>query len=391
MKRTLLFIAVFTVAFLQCYSQSDLRPGWVILNNNDTLYGSINYRGIKKNFQECEFVENNSSEKSVFNPGDIKAYRFTGDKYYISGYLKKVDTEKRFLEFLFDGIVDIYYIADDMGDHYYMSKANTGLVELKKSTVISTIDNKKYSNEIREYIGILKLFFSDSPESMRKAESTLLNSNSLVRISEDYHNEVCSDQQCVIFSKKKITPVIKVGARAGISISQMEFSSNGMIHYYKMQTTGLNPELGIFVNLKEPSISERMSLQLEAAFGSMKYISGAKQLEITELKIPVLVKYTFPSKKVKASLLGGFMYGRIFDYKEFSQVYGNIENVTGKNQFGLTGGTEISYNFDSGMSLYCQMRYEYLTGRNSYIAFNDLIINVLTHTQTLGFAAGIAF
>jgi hypothetical protein len=103
-------------------AQSDFRPGYIVNNNGDTLTGLIDYKGNQANARKCIFKLSNDASEEKFTPDDIKAYRFIDSKYYVS---KKVMTEdstetQLFLEYLIDGIVDIYYYLSPSGDNYYV-------------------------------------------------------------------------------------------------------------------------------------------------------------------------------------------------------------------------------------------------------------------------------
>ena len=162
------FLMIFL--FLQCYSQADFRKGFVILNNNDTISGLIRNGSKKENSLKCVFIQNTESDKTIYYPDNIKTYRFTDGKYYVSRKIKSSDTEKIFLEFLFDGISDLYYYSDNLGDHYLIEKYGTDLKELKNeikivtaikeqagvSSAYSSATPVKYEKESKEYIGVLK-------------------------------------------------------------------------------------------------------------------------------------------------------------------------------------------------------------------------------------------
>ena len=138
-------------------------------------------------------------------------YRFIDGKYYISQNLDSINN-KVFVEFVFDGIVDLYYYFDNSGDHYYIQKNNNRLKELKND--VRKITSKappsagiaqyhaenspvQYEKESKEYIGILKIYFQDNPETMKKTDYVSFNLNSLIDTSEAYHNAVCPGEECI--------------------------------------------------------------------------------------------------------------------------------------------------------------------------------------------------
>lgn len=122
MKHFLILIALILYAGKVC-PQSDFRQGYIINHNNDTIFGYIDYRGIIENSKKCIFKPDLLSEEQVFFPMDISAYKFLNSKFYISKLLKKGDTEEMFfLEYLINGVVDIFFLRDVKGDRYFVEK-----------------------------------------------------------------------------------------------------------------------------------------------------------------------------------------------------------------------------------------------------------------------------
>ena len=109
--RMKLFVLVFLhFFFIKSYSQSDFRNAYVITNENDTIKGFIDYKGNNSNARKCLFRKKEDGEILEFSPEQIKSYRFLNGKYYVSKSIQNKDKiESKFLEYLIDGIVDIYY------------------------------------------------------------------------------------------------------------------------------------------------------------------------------------------------------------------------------------------------------------------------------------------
>ncbi|KPK79477.1 MAG: hypothetical protein AMS27_17980 [Bacteroides sp. SM23_62_1] len=144
--------------------QADFRPGYIITLENDTIHGLIDFRGDMINAQICSFKKHKKAEKTNYKPFEIKAYRFTGDKYYISRYVKQTEeTVPVFIEYLVDGIADLYYYRDTKNiDHYFIEKEDSTLVELTNERKMIVVDNGHYKGyydiQTRRHIGILKYF-----------------------------------------------------------------------------------------------------------------------------------------------------------------------------------------------------------------------------------------
>ena len=133
-KNILLFqCTLFAFIFLigKINAQSDFRSGYYISNKNDTVYGLLDFRGEIRNAKVCVFKESEESESKTFLPGEIAAYRFDNSKYYVSRTVK-IENENRtvFLEYLVNGITDLFFYRDIDGDIYFIEDKDGTLHEL---------------------------------------------------------------------------------------------------------------------------------------------------------------------------------------------------------------------------------------------------------------------
>lgn len=405
MKKIITISFFIASLFIDCYSQPGLMKDYVITNNNDTIFGLIKSGGKKENFLKCVFIKDNESEKVIYNPNDIKAYRFADSKYYVSRKIKSSDTVKIFLEIMFDGIVDLYYYYDDQGDHYFISKQDSDLAELKNeirkvyivtelpgiARVYSENTPTLYEKESKEYIGLLKTFLIDSPTSMKKAESILLSHNPLIKIAEDYHNEVCTDENCIIYAKKKVKIEFSFGPIIGVSFSEISFYKNSPILLFDELPSSTGMTYGAFINLQDPFVSEKLSIQLELGINQAEYSSDISTLKLSTLKVPVLVKYTIPFKRVQPSATLGLMINKIVRFDSYSVNYSKFEFRSGTAQYGFTGGIETELKFNSRSGLFLQLRYEYCVGQHFVGEWDDRVGNFGINLNNINLVTGIKF
>ena len=106
------FISLLAISSIS-YGQRDYKPGYIITNKNDTVHGFINLKSNYQNSRQCEFKRNIDQEPDTYLPFDIKGYRVENSKFYVSKEVPLNDTtEKVFLEYLVEGIVNLYYLKD---------------------------------------------------------------------------------------------------------------------------------------------------------------------------------------------------------------------------------------------------------------------------------------
>ena len=206
MKHLLGISTVLLLTAINAFSQAVFKDGYIIKNNNDTVFGLIEYKGNHTNSANCTFKKNIELASQKYTPSDIKAYRFDHSKYYVSKVVTLGDKEELlFLEYLINGRVDVYYYFDGQTEHYFIDGGDNQLVELKEgSPEIITTHGKRLILQSKQYMGILKYVFRESPAISKQAETVQLNRKSLIDIAHAYHNEVCANVECIVYEKERI-------------------------------------------------------------------------------------------------------------------------------------------------------------------------------------------
>jgi hypothetical protein len=124
MKRIICFIAGLLLIG-QLSAQHDYRMGYIITNEQDTVYGLIDYRSDIRNAFTCSFKKNETDIVTDYTPSDIAAYRYIDNKYYISRNIGSENVPKQvFLEYLVNGVAKLYYYRDNINKKYYYIEKN---------------------------------------------------------------------------------------------------------------------------------------------------------------------------------------------------------------------------------------------------------------------------
>lgn len=383
MKHIITIATIFLLNTIQLIAQTDFRSGYIINNNNDTIYGLLDYKSNKANAQKCIYKKNINSKNQIFTPEEIKAYRFTNSKYYISKSVNtKNETKLLFLEYLINGIVDVFYYRDN-GEHYLVNDSSGNLYELKNEKSEITVNNIQYFKEKKEYIGILKSTFKESPSINNRVENIDLTHKSLINITRDYHNEVCPNEVCIIYEKKlpiaKSTFGVLIGLN-GISISETgEFSER----YYYLENSQFGfeifPSIGLYYKVNIPSINERLYFQYESTYSRVElkttnsytdpvydgtYIN---QIEFTlnSFSNVAAIKYEFPKGKIRPTFqFGGFVnYLFTTDYKR------NLELVFPWTEAVYTEQADKSpfKKFDFGLNIAIGLKSFYMNNKELFL------------------------
>jgi outer membrane protein W len=351
-------------------AQTDSKPGYVITNKNYTLHGLVDYRGDAKNSQICVYKENETSDSKEYLPGQIKAYRFLESKYYVSKNIPENGTKKNmFLEFLVNGIADLYYYRDiNNNPHFFIEKRDGQLFELKNTQeMIKNNDSpyywerREYLLEKKEYIGLLKYAFADCPQLFESINNATLDTKSLINITKKYHNHVCNGEKCIIYEKK--LPAIKLtfAPFASMNVSYLNIvGGHEQYENIKFQNSTY-PAIGVLVNTTMPRENEKLSLQVSADigknyfYGTGTYVQDNSFNEVhlhsTILKAKGGFKYTYPTGKFRPTIMAGANFTTLFDVKgrRVEEVNRNGMISTFEYATDVLGSNNIGFNLDLGV------------------------------------------
>lgn len=328
MKLKVILFSCFILSFGILKAQNDFRPGYIIEHSGDTLFGQIDYRGDLHMSNACKFK---SSDKTVqeYSPKEIRAYRFDEGKFYVS---REVDNKMVFLEYLIKGTVNVYYLRDNSGDHYFFDKKGQPMVEIPYEEGIKYVDERKVYYESKNHIGLLKYYMQDAPgvqsqiQSIRKPEH-----KNLIKLAENYHKAVCEDEECIVYEKN--APMFKI-------IPEIV---GGVINY-----TGVEDlvdknytHVGLIAHIWMPRLNEKIYfrtgvLRSELVFDVFYYDDIIENY----YKIPFQLEYIFPKGIIRPRMAYGMNY---YVRKYFTVSFNLGANVKITDTFFLSATTDIEY------------------------------------------------
>ena len=297
MKRILIFAFLLPISCL--YAQPDYRPGYVINNSNDTLYGKIAYRKDKKMSQICKFK---TQERKVvkYTPYDIAAFRFSDSKYFVS---REVSDKKVFLEYLVKGQVNIYYFRDGRNTNlYYIDKDGMPLTALPYKEGYDIIDGKQSFYSTNTHKKILYSYMLDAPEVQKPINlMTKPEHRDLIKLAEDYHRAVCTDDSpCMVFAKKQ--PLIKLDMDVVGGMTYFFKDWDGMVFKDISAFTG-----GVLLNFWMPRRNEKIYLRTGLLFAKLDaslFESDNNDLKMT-YKFPFMLEYIYPKSVINPKIAYG--------------------------------------------------------------------------------------
>lgn len=320
LKFSLLIFVLFT-ALLKGMAQTDFREGYYITLENDTVFGLVDYRGEVKNSQVCIFKQEELSAPVKFEPTEIQGYRFIDGKFYISNQINTANEEKTvFLEFLVNGITNLYFYRDINNYMYFIEDKNGKLLLLSNEVITSNIEGKgEVQRNSNKYIGVLRATFADCKEIQPQINNVGLGHKSLIEITKSYHNYVCDTEECIVYEKKvpsakvRFAPVLKTG------VANFHFDNSIFSNF------AFNTEVyfgaGFLMSTVFPGINEKLSFEagldfnvynFHGSFEELNTYTSIKEfydvyLDLLSLQPTISVKYTFPTGKFRPTVaVGGF-------------------------------------------------------------------------------------
>lgn len=396
MKKILPLLLFLSTCSFSLFSQQNFQPGYIILQNGDSLSSEIDNEYWRKN--PIDVNTRLKNELRTYQLDEVKAFK-VGDYYFKSTEVnievspiefEKLGIEKEplfesrkvFLQVLYDGKKQLYYCKSDSDREYFYIKQD-GRIELlifKKFLIVK--DDRKFVAANRLFVEQLRNYLNDctAVESQidDMKEMNLSNMNKLFR---SYYAK-CAKKSYIYNSKMKNTE-IKFGIVSGVSISNIQFKGDLLERITNSEfTTSTNPTVGLFLDLKFRGNREKWSIYNELLYNSLSsnasfrdeindmfYFDYDFTVKANYLTLNNLLRYNIVAKdKLKWFLEAGISNGYAVSL-EVSEVetefFRGEETIEFTNPFLSTRNYEQGFIFGTGMSISkisLNFRYEKAAG-----------------------------
>lgn len=226
---------------------------------------------------------------------------------------------------------------------------------------------------------------SDSPEISPRIPRTTYNEKSLTDLVEMYNRSMKST--VVIYKQNKPWVHARFGITGGLISSKIVLEANNSLfdHLGPFERSN-SPLVGVSFEILAPRFNEKMSVHTDFLFSKSNYDSFNEKdmfgkntknyvtIDMTHLKIPVGLRYTFKGKKlssfVNVGLSETFTLSSQSDwiqevrYITLFDTYQNEALVLSKSQPGFWGGAGISKSVGKKMNIFVEFRFEKTDGIN---------------------------
>ena len=339
--RILLLSLLLVLSYGILHAQSNFKPGYIITNEKDTIAGLIDYRTDQMNAQTCTFKKTKTSPVETYFPGQIAGFRFTEDgKYYVSGKIAS-NTAIVFLEYIVQGIMNLYFYADKItGLDYYIFEKQDGMRHYitKRPDEVSEVDGRLMLKQDMQYKAVVPIIFEKVPELKEKAGKVNFSHESMINITKDYHNLICTTgEPCIEFETRPDKRYLKVKFSVYGGASFPSFSGNC-------------PIIGGQVNFSMPRALKSLSMLLDISLMGYPF-SESNPAKPSLYSLMIGARYTYHKGLVRPFLEGGMAF-LFLNYK--TKIY-YTEGFT----FGFYGSLGLNFKIGQDSFIFLSAGYNY--------------------------------
>jgi hypothetical protein len=373
------FLLFFFTLLLSSTIFAQFKEGYIIKNNNDTVYGQIDFEGSIKNSDHCKFKSLKDKSINTYFPGDIKAFRFIGSKYFTTSEISVDNTpHKVFLEWLIKGKASVVtYSPSNAKPRFFVLLANDSLSELQNTYETKEIKGFHDDTYKKEYIGTLRYYFKDCPAIFPAIERSTLNRNSLISITKAYNEKTGTNKEFIIFEKNVKKRRWEIGPSFSSLSSQLRFNKMIPEKAYLTTSTGYGMSLKIsgFTSVSNFTKVSKWSFSSEVMYYNLLYkyditglpynISDDKLCKVQYLRIPLQLNYKFSNNKftpfVSIGLTIDFRVGyTMYDANLVSYVTTHPMYQLGMkfNQIGINSGLGFEYSISPKITINTKVEIE---------------------------------
>ena len=257
--KTFIIVLLSLMCCLCVYAQDNYKQAYYITNDRDTVHGLINFSSDYNNSIMCNFKkEISDTEIQTFTPEQIWGYRFENeDFFYISHEIGGI---KYFLQYLVNGVMNLYYQADKNDNPYFYFEENGKIVSITKKEDEVSAD---YIKKDLSYKKNLAPLFNAYPSIVKQINKNNFNQKTMIDVTKEYHDLTCNTgESCIVYvnqypDKKYIESKFFVSSFYGALIYNHDY-----IHYKRYEIL-TRPGVGFGWNFYYPRIPQNTSTVLE--------------------------------------------------------------------------------------------------------------------------------
>lgn len=352
-------ISNFCLPFLLCFflvtqlhSQSkEYVQGYMITEENDTINGFVKDDKRTVLAYQFSFKKTLNGRAKTITPTEAKGFYFTPSFYFESIPINSAQDklEKQFIRKLVDGYTDLYQVVKGTQYEYVLIKEDGEKLQIAQNDVV---EDNTYRTD-KKYFGELKYFLRDCEEVVVNTKSIKYSEKSIVNLVQKYN--YCKDPTVVNQSLDQGRKLrLKVGLTLGFRRYNMDISDLQPPNRL-YEGSGASLRFGGLISL---SYFRKLSLQTGVVYnryateGQYAYSLGFGKLshEVTNIDVPILLKYNFSTKKAAPYFIGGIHLGKLLKGTS-TEVRTEADTIILDEAYDLTLNNIVTYAAGFGVTL----------------------------------------
>ncbi len=284
-SKTGLFLFVYFLMQMT-FAQKNFVEGYVVKKEGDTTYGFIDQRDWVVNPEEIKFKKSLQGAVKTYQPHDIQAFKADKD-IYVSAMVEiensglaadkvswdpkfKTETDWYFLQALYQGDKELYYLRNNINDRHFYIKENGEYILLLYKQYMKEDGNKKMLMTNNKFVAQLSYYLRDCINTNAIVDGISYELKSLKRVFKNYYRCVDKTPKYTSVEQKLKTNFRIIG---GMTISSLKFSSDAGTEYNYLTEKDYGSSdrmaIGFGLNFVVPKTNKRWVVVNEVLFTSL--------------------------------------------------------------------------------------------------------------------------
>lgn len=364
----LILLAMLFIAPLSMSGQ-DLRPGYIVTLNGDTVKGQVRYASSAKSRNGCLFRASADGSKKKYLPGEISGFGISGDRAFESVTIPGEPDRKSFARVLASGDIDLLRA----GKQYLLRKDFIEILPPETQRRVAVTNGEAIRTE-RPYVGTLNIAMADCGKPVTDLR---YSEKELTQAVDDYNT--CRNSKYQSIQRR---PIAQVGFNAFVS-----YVYSDMFLKYDNAAMGTTTfvAIGAGTDISSPRINDKLFLALDVSYadafyqglidgpGAGYYLREDVFMSFTTLRLAAAFRYNFRQASRTPYAKIGFSRYAVLDEEIYSRAEEELSGgviitreksggYSVKNPKGIYLGLGYQFTVFRQLLVFAEGRYENMEG-----------------------------
>lgn len=403
MKQFYLVILVMAIS-LSAFAQTNFQPGYILTLDSSRTDGLIDYRGTNsKAALQVTFKVSETAPEAIYQPTELAGYGLVEGKQFESITVKAADNTSYtyFMEVLAKGAATLYFMKyDDIKERFFVTAADGRVHELiQERRRVDNGNGKVYNATLKHYVGVLTSVLDACAEVKPLINRARLEQSDLIKVVNKYNVCIAPEQVQVARTEDEMKTKVEKMLIVGSTYTNSTFTVKSPVDKYAMEgniSPSVDLTAGIALNITASKLSQKLSLYMGLMYQQYKvegeyrknfaggsYYNYDFFFEASHIKMPMLIRYTWPKGKIRPFINAGAQAGILLHadshvnrYGKFGSRETNYEHdmVIGyrETEVGFIGGLGIKTEAFKGKKVTLELRHERNNGQSPVINYKQI-------------------